>query len=177
MSEDFVKLTAERGLQNLKDLLRMLEIEASVERHVADDEVLLHVESPDSGRLIGHDAQMLNALQLLLNRMTPRAYGLAAHITVDVERYRERRKDRLLAEAFAAADRVEESGRPVRLAPMGAGDRRAIHRALESREGVTTHSESADREGLKRIVIEPSAGHSADEIDDGAAPDEPGAAG
>lgn len=146
----------ESPLAILENILRHMGFEAKLERFDQEEgEVLLHVETQDAARLIGRNAQVLDALQTVLNRMIRRGDGPAVHYIVDVERYRERRKDKLLQMAIEAADRAEQSGQPVRLPAMGSRDRRVIHRALADRPGVTTESEAAGEDGDKVVVVSP----------------------
>ncbi len=142
----------------LKLLLELMGFEdAKIELFEQEEgEVLLHVESTEAARLIGRGAQVLNALQYVLNRIMYNRDRASAHCIVDVERYRERHRDRLLKEAFDAMERVRRSGRAVRLAPMPAADRRIIHQAVKGHGEVRTYSEEADEEGLKRVVVAPA---------------------
>ena len=75
---------------------------------------------------------------------------------MDVERYRERKKDRLLQQALEAAEEVRQTGRAVTLPPMGASDRRVIHQALRDNTLVHTQSGEPDEHGQKRVVISPA---------------------
>lgn len=140
----------------LGELLRQIGFEAKIETFTQEDEILLHIESPDAARLIGRGAQVLDALQLLLNRMMIRQVENPPHCVVDVERYRERKKDRLLQQALEAAEEVRQTGRAVTLPPMGASDRRVIHQALRDNTSVHTQSGEPDEHGQKRVVISPA---------------------
>lgn len=140
----------------LGNLLKLMGFEGKIERFDQDeDEVLLHVETAEAARLIGRNAQLLEALQVVLNRMTRRNAEPRTHYVVDVERYRERRKDRLLQMALDAAARAEDTGRPVHLPVMGSRDRRTVHQALADKPAVRTESEVVGDEGEKRVVVFP----------------------
>jgi spoIIIJ-associated protein len=153
------KKIAESALQ---EILRLMGFEGRIETFdQEDDAVLLHIETPDAARLIGRNAQVLDALQIVVSRILTRQTGLPARCTVDVERYRERQKDRLLQLALETAEQVEQTGEPVKLAPMGSADRRIVHQALKDRVKVRTFSEEIGEEGLKRVVIAPGAADSA----------------
>jgi spoIIIJ-associated protein len=141
----------------LEDLLRLMTFEAKVEVFSqSEGEASFSIESADAGRLIGRGAQVLDALQFILNRMIARKHETTIHCVVDVERYRERRKDRVLQEAFEAVERVAQEGVPVRLSPMSAADRRIVHQALKDNPSVETHSEPCGDEGRKCVVISPA---------------------
>ena len=148
----------------LEEILRLMGFEGKIEAFEQVDEVLLHIESPDAGRLIGRDAQVLDALQTLLYRMLAKKYRQAVRCIVDVERYRERRKDRLLKMAFDAADEALRTGRPVRLPPMDSAERRIVHQALKDRTDVATHSEEVGEHGEKQVVVAPRTGAPPSEV-------------
>lgn len=148
----------DRAQRVLQDLLRLIGQEGAIQPFVQNDgETLLHIETPEPGRLIGRNAQVLNALQLILNRMVLDRDGHSPHFVVDVERYRERQRDRLVQEALEAAERVAQTGRPVRLRPMSAAERRIVHQALKNRAGVETHSEVLNPDGDKQVVVCPAS--------------------
>lgn len=153
--QDSVKKSREHAQTILQDILRLMGFEAKVEAFdQPENEVLLHVDSPDAGRLIGRDAQGLEALQLVVTRMTGRQPEQPVRFIVDVERYRERKKDRLLKMALDAADQVRQTGHPVKLPPMNAADRRIIHHAIMDQKDLRTWSEVLDGESEKRVVVD-----------------------
>ncbi|NCC50437.1 MAG: KH domain-containing protein [Spartobacteria bacterium] len=147
----------QRAREKLEQILTMLGFACSVETFCdTEDEILLYIESPEAGGLIGRNGCVLDALQYLLNRMLHKEDEQALHCTIDVQRYRERRKDQLLKEAFEALDRVTRHGRPYRFAPLKASERKLVHRALEEHREVETYSEPPDEYGLKRLVVCPA---------------------
>ena len=156
MSErDSVKQGREQAQAVLQNLLNLMGFEAKVESfEQAGNEVLLHIESPDAGRLIGRGAQGLEALQLVVNRMTGRQAEQPVRFIVDIERYRERKKDRLLKMALDAAEQVRQTRQPVKLPPMNASERRIIHQCLKDAKDVRTYSEVLGKENEKRVVVD-----------------------
>ena len=156
MSEqDSVRKSREQAQTVLQDILRLMGFEAKVEAFdQPENEVLLHVDSPDAGRLIGRDAQGLEALQLVMTRMTGRQAEQPVRFTVDVEHYLERKKDRLLKMALDAAEQVRQTGQPVKLAPMNSSERRIIHQALRDAKDLRTYSEVLDEANEKRVIVD-----------------------
>ena len=71
-------------------------------------------------------------------------------VSVDIEGYKSRRKNKIQQMARQAADRARKQGR-VTLAPMNAFERRIVHLALLDSLDVTTHSEGVDPE--RRVVV------------------------
>jgi spoIIIJ-associated protein len=148
------KAQQEKAQAILRELLRLTGFEGKVEAFSQEDgSPLLHIETADAARLSGRNAQVLDALQTVVNRILAREAGQPSHCVVDVERYRERRKDRLLKMAFDAAEQVERTGSSVKLPPMNAGERRIIHQALKDNPRLRTFSEESREEGEKRVVV------------------------
>jgi len=71
-------------------------------------------------------------------------------VSVDVESYRSRRRNKLQEMALSGAARAKKTGK-VSLAPMSGYERRIIHIALRDNLEVTTHSEGDDP--YRRVVI------------------------
>ena len=144
----------DRARKLLEGLLTQMGFEATVDaREQGEDEVLLQIASPDASRLIGRQAQMLESIQHVLNLMLRTQQGPGVHCVVDIELYRERRKDRLLKEAFDAAEIVRRTGREYVLPPLAAQERRIVHQALKTQEDLETVSREPDEEGRKCIAI------------------------
>lgn len=138
----------------LGDLLRLLEFaDARLETHVEDGQIFFQIVSADSGRLVGRASQALDAIQFLLNRLLSRKYEDSPYCVVDAEQYRERRREKLLADANAALERVRQTGQPWRMPPLNSMERRIIHQALKDCPDIHTQSEDEDADGRKRVVI------------------------
>ena len=96
----------------LGNLLRLLEFEdARIETATADGQVYFQIVTADAARLIGRTSQTLDAIQFLLNRLLSRQYEESPYCVVDAEHYRERRREKLLADAQEALERVRQNGR------------------------------------------------------------------
>ena len=138
----------------LENFLRLLEFEdARVEASVQDGQIFFQVVTADSGRIIGRASQTLDAIQFLLNRLLSRQYEDSPYCVVDAEHYRERRREKLLADAQAALERVRQTGQPWRMPPLNSMERRIIHQALKDCPDIHTQSEDEDADGRKRVVI------------------------
>ena len=139
----------------LSDILRLLEFEdATVEATVeADNQIYFQIVTADAGRIIGRTSQTLDAIQFLLNRLLSRKYEDSPYCVVDAEHYRERRREKLLADAREALERVRQNGHPWRMPLLNSMERRIIHQALKDCPDIRTHSEDEDSEGRKRVVI------------------------
>ena len=138
----------------LGNLLRLLEFDdARLETATADGQVYFQIVTADAARLIGRTSQTLDAIQFLLNRLLSRQYEESPYCVVDAEHYRERRREKLLADASQALERVRQTGHPWRMPLLNSMERRIIHQALKDLPDIRTHSEDEDSEGRKRVVI------------------------
>ena len=138
----------------LGDLLRLLEFEdARLETAEDDGQIFFQIVTADAGRIIGRTSQTLDAIQFLLNRLLSRKYEDSPYCVVDAEHYRERRREKLLADTQEALERVRQNGHPWRMPLLNSMERRIIHQALKDCPDIRTHSEDEDSEGRKRVVI------------------------
>ena len=150
------KLTSDQLAEELlKRLLEGMGIRAELEIRRREGNLILSIEGcSEAGRVIGRDGNTLYQLQYLLDLMLMKKLGTRTNVLVDVEGYRERRKDKLTAEAKDAATQVKRKGKPVTLEPMHAADRRTVHVALRDDPMIETSSINEDREtGMKSVRI------------------------
>ncbi|MCD6288787.1 MAG: protein jag [Candidatus Hydrogenedentes bacterium] len=134
----------------LATLLDLMNIEGTIERTDHDDDVLLEIDSDDAALLIGRRGKCLNSLQFMVNRIVRRQEGFKRRVIVDVEGYRERRRESLTEMAERMAAKSCQSGKEVHLQPLDPQDRRTIHIALRDYPGVDTYSVG---EGSYRAVV------------------------
>ena len=120
--------------------------------HDGDDgELILDVNGGDLAVLIGRHGKTLDALQMVLSSLVSNKLKFHYPVSVDIEGYKTRRKNKIQQMARQAADRARKQGGRVTLAPMNAFERRLVHLALVSYDDVTTHS--AGEEPNRRVVI------------------------
>ena len=139
--------------QVLGELLRLMHIEGQVDQFTTTDGLLLHIETPEGGRLIGKQGQTLAHLQFVVNRILHKQDENVPHVIVDVCRYRERQRDLLLKHAQEHGDRVRRWGDPLRLEPMSPYERRIIHQFFANDPDIETISEGGDEAGRKQITL------------------------
>lgn len=144
---------AETAQKTLVDLLRLLEVEASVELKEDSERILLNIRGDGSGLLIGRKGQTLDALEYLVNKIVHKGAEDKKRIVVDTENYRTRREESLANLAHRLADKAKRLGRPVTISPMSAHDRRIIHLALQ--EDKTLHTWSTGTGLYRKVIISP----------------------
>jgi spoIIIJ-associated protein len=157
-TEDELDEQAEIAAEFLEGLLERMGIAASVEPNLEDGTMYVDVIGPepddeDMGLLIGRHGQTLESLQELTRVVVAQRTGMRPRIVVDVEDYRKRQIDRLVARAREVAERVAESGREEALEPMNPFMRKVVHDAVSGVSGVETGSEGEEPE--RYVVVRP----------------------
>ena len=137
----------------LEKILDGLALQGTVEQDMVDGNVLLHITTPDPGRLIGRRGQTLSQLQFLVNRILLRASQDAPRVTIDCENYRGKLRDDVSQQALEAADKVRRWGEPVVIGPYNAFDRRAIHQQFKDDPEIEVLSEDDQDGGMKKMTL------------------------
>ncbi|MGX6962736.1 RNA-binding cell elongation regulator Jag/EloR [Vagococcus xieshaowenii] len=114
--------------------------------------VMMHLDTKQSGMLIGKHGRVLNAIQYLAQVFIHRVSKDRLNVVVNVGDYRERRQEAMERLARRTARKVEETGQAVFLEPMPAFERKLIHGYLTQHPYVETHSEG--EEPHRYLVVE-----------------------
>jgi len=141
----------------LLELLSHLGVDGRVSIRAAEEpgSVILDVTGDSGGLLIGRRGQTLDALEYVINRIAARHEdGDTGRVTIDVERYRERRREYLTTLALRLADKAKKTGHAVTLNPMTPRDRRIVHLALKDDPAVDTLSHGDGH--FRKIMILPA---------------------
>lgn len=148
-----VEEKAECAADFLIGLLEAFGLEGTVETRIEDDLVFAEVRGENLGALIGRQGRTLAAVHEVTRTVVQRRLQTYVRLVVDVEGYREERRQALAKYATKLAKRVREEGVEVALEPMNPADRKVIHDAINDEEGVGTYSEG--REPKRCVVICP----------------------
>ncbi len=111
----------------------------------------VNITGEDSGFLIGYRGDVLNSLQTILSSVASRNLNSKVRVILDIENYRNRRKEILENLAIKVSKSVSKTGKSITLEPMGAYERKIIHSKLQDSRYVTTHS--VGEEPNRRVVI------------------------
>lgn len=152
LSDDQLDAVADLAVGVIRDVLKCFgETDSTIDEYDGDEgELILDVNGGDLAVLIGRHGRVLDALQLVISSIVSKRLGFHFPIVVDIEGYKNRRKQKIQTIARSAASRAKRSGK-VRLKPMNAYERRLVHLALIDDADVTTHSEGEDPE--RYVVI------------------------
>jgi spoIIIJ-associated protein len=139
----------------IRGLLEAMDLDAEVDSGYVDGVMYVDIfggEDPDAmGLLIGRHGQTLDALQELVRSAVQRSTASRCKVMVDVEDYRKRRRSQLVQRARSLAAKVKRSGRPERMDPMTAYERKIVHDTVTEIDGVESGSEGEEPE--RRVVL------------------------
>jgi spoIIIJ-associated protein len=145
--------------QTVAELLEKMKVKAHIEvRYGEPDEegqkpVCVDIHGNDLGVLIGRRAEILNAMQYVVNLIVSKQVEHWVQVVLDVEGYRARRERQLRQMARRMADQAIKTGRRQVLEPMGAAERRLVH--LELRDHPNVLTQSIGEEPSRKVTIVP----------------------
>lgn len=144
----------EFGTNFLKGLFAKMNVEAEITSFEADGCVTFNASGEKVSTLIGKRGETLNAIQDILANVMKNANFRDKKFYFDVENYKNRREISLINLAERMAKKALKIEKPIKLERMNAYERKIIHTALQSCEGITTKSEG--EEPNRHLVIIPT---------------------
>jgi len=135
--------------KTVQQMLDMAGLEVSIEPGSADSGVSLRLDGPDRKLLMEKNAELLWALQFLLNRMARRTWPDAGRIHLACDGQTRKRDDDLVELVREVAQQVSSTGRTKKLQPMNAYERRLVHLTVREFAGL---SSSSDGDGTMKQV-------------------------
>ena len=137
----------------LEELLDIADLDGDIDIDVADGRAQVAIVNEDGGdelgALVGRDGQVLSALQELTRLTVQTQTGQRSWLMLDVDGFRNRRKDDLRRVAEKAIDDVRTGGEPVALRAMNSFERKVVHDVV-AQAGMRSESEG---EGDRRHVV------------------------
>jgi spoIIIJ-associated protein len=143
----------ERVRELVEEIVDALDLEAEVEVSTEGGEINVLVDGEDLGAFIGRHGSTIDAVQHLAYKVAGSGDAAGPRVNVDAAGYRERRRAILQRQADEAAERAEQTGRPVALDAMSAIERKVVHEYLKDRGGVETWSEGTEPD--RHLVVSP----------------------
>ena len=150
--EEILEDAREDTLDFLEGLLDAMEADGEVSADITDEGgVEAWIEGGDVGLLIGSRGQTLDAMQELLRTVVQRQAQARVRVSLDVDGYRERRRQAVLRQAEEMAQVAMERGE-AELDPMSAYERKLVHHLIAGIEGLSSFSEG--QEPRRRVRIQ-----------------------
>lgn len=131
----------EQAQNFIEEVLQKMGLTFTSELTETEDEIHINLIGTDSGTIIGHRGEVLDALQYLTSITTNKNRKDFKRIVLDTENYREKRNAALVQLAHNLESKVKRTHKKVRLEPMNPYERRILHSALQDSEYVTTSSD------------------------------------
>lgn len=153
--EDFNTEAERVAISFLKEVFEKMNFDISIEvdyEASSENEIYIRLNGAEVGITIGRRGETLDALQYLTNLTLGRKIGMGIKVVLDVENYREKRRDTLVMLAERLEKKVIKSRRSVTLEPMNPYERRIIHATLQNSRQVETYS--VGNEPNRMVVID-----------------------
>lgn len=135
----------------LSGLLASFGLDGEVQTRIEDEVLYLDVVGEQTEALVGpKGATMYSVLELTRTTVQRRTFG-APRMRIDIAGYGARRREALTIYTSKLVEQLLESGGEMMLEPMNAADRKVVHDAAGTFEGVRTYSEGD--EPRRAVVI------------------------
>lgn len=131
-------------------LLELLQIEAAVSVEEAEEGVSVVLETEESGIVIGHHGETLEALQLVLSLVVAKELGEFVRVALEVGDYRKSREEYLRSIASSSKEKALSTGEEVPLPMLKSWERRVIHLMFQDDKEVLSESVG---EGKERVLV------------------------
>lgn len=138
----------------LEGLFEKMQVDAEISCEKKDGNITFNANGEMVNRLIGKRGETMNAIQEILSIVARNAGNRDCKVYFDVEDYKARREETLVALAKRTASKAVKIGKPIKLDNMSAYERKIIHTALQEFDGVTTKSEG--EEPNRHLVVIPT---------------------
>ncbi|UXU83863.1 protein jag [Mammaliicoccus sciuri] len=149
--KDSLNKVAQNTLDYVLNIIREMNIDVDGSYEIKSNTIYINMTSNNAAYIIGKRGQILNALQIVgQNYMHQFVKGYYTLI-LDIESYREKRKETLEKLAVNMAKKATQTKRPVKLEPMPNFERKIMHQAVSKIENIETYSEG--REPHRYLVI------------------------
>jgi spoIIIJ-associated protein len=138
-------------LKLLEQTFPFFKVKPLVKLHESESQLLIDLSGDNMGVLIGRRGDTLDAFQYWLNLSLNKKLEKKVKVIVDIEGYRDKRRDILTKLAKKLSAKVKQTRRKVILEPMNPFERSIIHTALQHDHDVLTFSEG--EEPFRKVVI------------------------
>ena len=136
----------------LERLLDILDYDGDIDLDVEGERAIVSIlGSGDVDKLVGERGEVLEALQELARMAATAETGQRSRLMLDIAGYRAKRRTELTELGLSTARTVKTDGEPVRLPAMNPFERKIVHDAVGTVDGVASSSEG--EEPRRRVVV------------------------
>jgi len=138
----------------LERLLDLVDYDGDIDLDVEAGRAIVSIDGGDDlEKLVGPRGNVLEALQELTRLAVQQETGARSRLMLDIAGWRADRREELADLGRATAERVLSDGEKIRLQPMTPFERKVVHDAVATVDGV--HSESEGEDPRRRVVVFP----------------------
>jgi spoIIIJ-associated protein len=136
----------------LERLLDLVDYDGDIDLDVEAGRAVVSIDGGDDlEKLVGPRGNVLESLQELTRLAVQQETGTRSRLMLDVAGWRSDRRQELKDLGQATAERVLADGEKIRLQPMTPFERKVVHDAVATFDGV--HSESEGEDPRRRVVV------------------------
>ena len=140
----------------LERLLDLVDYDGDIDLDVEAGRAVVSIDGGDDlEKLVGPRGNVLESLQELTRLAVQQETGTRSRLMLDVAGWRADRRQELKDLGRATAERVLADGEKIRLQPMTPFERKVVHDAVATFDGV--HSESEGEDPRRRVVVFPQS--------------------
>ena len=147
-----LELEGDIAADYVEGLLDIADLDGDIDMDVEGDRAIVSVVGATLDELVGHDGEVLEALQELTRLAVHRQTGVRARLMLDIGGYRARRRAELADYGRTVAEEVARTGQPKALEAMSPFERKVVHDAVAA---AGLRSESEGEEPNRRVVVFP----------------------
>lgn len=138
----------------LERLLDILDYDGDIDLDVEAGRAIVSIDGGDDlDKLVGPRGNVLESLQELTRLAVQQETGTRSRLMLDIAGWRAARREELRELGRSTAESARDSGEQIRLQPMSPFERKIVHDAVATVDGVT--SESEGEEPKRRVVVKP----------------------
>lgn len=135
----------------LKEFILKLPEGTTYKIETTENHIKVNIMNKNLGYLIGYRGETLYALQNILSAIASKKVENRVRVILDIEGYKAKREKTLEDLAEKVAKTVIRTGKPIKLEPMQAYERKIIHSKLQQNSRVETTS--VGEEPYRRVIV------------------------
>lgn len=136
--------------ETIEEIFKSLSIEGDFEVEENDEGYDIKLETPDSGIVIGHHGDTLEALQIITSLVLSKKSGEFKRVSIEVGDYKKNRAEYLTNLALQTKERVLSTNKEIYLPDLKSWERRIVHMLLADDKEVLSESIG---EGKDRVLV------------------------